>query len=126
MILATNNNNLDHEAMIALYRQRDGIEKAFDVMKNDLHEYRLRTSTNKTTNGKIFITFLSVILYSALLQLMRPSLIKKFTVAEVFSELKKIRAIKLDDADCYLTEISKTQRLIFKELGIPIPETPSY
>lgn len=57
---------------------------------------------------------------------MRPSLIKKFTVAEVFSELKKIRAIKLDDADCYLTEISKTQRLIFKELGIPIPETPSY
>lgn len=126
MILATNNSNLDHESMIALYRQRDGIEKAFDVMKNDLHEYRLRTSTNKTTNGKIFVTFLSVILYSALLQLMRPSLIKKFTVAEVFSELKKIRAVKLDDAECYLTEISKTQRLIFKELGIPVPEAPSY
>jgi len=126
MILATNNNNLDHKAMLSLYRQRDGIEKAFDVMKNDLHEYRLRTSTNKTTNGKIFVTFLSVILYSALLQLMRPNLIKKFTVAEVFSELKKIRVVRLDDTDCYLTEISKTQRLIFKELGIPIPEAPSY
>jgi len=126
MILATNNNNLDHESMIALYRQRDGIEKAFDVMKNDLHEYRLRTSTNKTTSGKIFITFLSVILYSVLLQLMRPSLIKKFTVAEIFSELKKIRVIKLDNTSCYLTEISKTQRLIFKELGIPVPEAPSY
>ncbi len=127
MVLITNDKKLDHEQVLTVYRQKDVLEKMFNIMKNDLKEYRLRVSSRTAMEGKLFIIFLATILYAKILQLMKKSkLIKNLTVNEVLMELKKIRVMTSDSNAPLLTEISKKQRTILQQLNIPIPVIPCY
>ena len=127
MVLITNKTQLKPAVLLQLYRQRDSVEKIFDSIKNELNQDRLRIHSRENMEGKLFITFIAVVLYTAFLQKLKNSgLIKKYSVAKAIMELKKIRAIKLSDGKEILSEISKQQRLIMSALDVPAPVKPSY
>jgi transposase len=122
MIILTNDPLLEREDLLSLYRRKDALEKMFDVIKNELEANRLRVSSREAMEGRIFLTYLSLILYSEINRVMKEKdLYKTYTLSELFYELKKLRAVTLTNGNTYLTEISKKQRNLFEKFDIPIP-----
>jgi transposase len=65
-LMLTNHPELDHVKILELYRRKDYLEKIFDVLKNEFDGKRLRGHSKDVINGRLFIKFISLILYSAL------------------------------------------------------------
>ena len=108
------------EELLRIYRGRDAIEKNFDQLKNGLEFRRLRTHINKTTEGKIFVGFLALILRSCILSRIRVNAeSKKITMNKVLMELKKIKIVTMSDMQKILIPLTKMQRTILATLAIP-------
>ena len=108
------------EELIRIYRGKDVIEKNFDQLKNGLEFRRLRTHINKTTEGKVFVGFIALILRSYLLNIMRTHVeSKKTTFNKVLMELKKIKTVTMTDMQKILIPLTKTQKTILEALAIP-------
>ena len=122
MILITNKIDLEKEEILSFYRKKDKLEKMFDVMKNEITSGRLRVRSQYSVEGRIFITFVSLILYSELHRIMKEKeLYSKYTIPEVFFELKKLRRVEMTSGKEYLTEVSKKQRTLFEKFEVPVP-----
>ena len=110
------------EEILNLYRKKDVLEKMFDIVKNELETDRLRVSTKEAVEGRIFLTYLSLILYSEVSRIMKEKdLFKTYTLSEVFFELKKLRVVTLTNGKSYLTEVTKRQRNLFEEFEVQVP-----
>ncbi len=121
-IVILSNGFRNTEEVIKLYRSKDYVEKAFDNLKNELDQKRIRVHSEVAMQGRLFTAFVSLILYSWIDKCMKEKkLYKYYTVEEVISEFKKIRIVKLSSNRIFLTEVSKKQRNLFKVFGIPIP-----
>jgi transposase len=103
-------------------KSKDYLEKTFDVLKNEFDGKRLRGHSKDVINGRLFIKFISLILYSAIANIMREKdLFKHYSIKELLYELKKLRIVEMYNGASYLTEISKRQREIFNKLEVKIP-----
>ncbi len=121
MILITSKENQDLSRLLDIYVQKDVVEKCFDNMKNELNENRLRVSTRESFSGRLFVTFLSLILRMYLSTKSNKSgLSRDFSVPEIISKLKLIRKVQTQNG-FFISEISKKQRDIFQKLGVEIP-----
>ena len=121
-IFVTNQADLERGHILQVYRQKDGVEKAFDILKHELDGQRLRGHSPDSITGRFFLKFLSLIVYSALTKTMREQrLFREWSVRELLCELKKIRIVELYDGSHVFTEISKRQRRIFKAFNIDPP-----
>jgi transposase len=127
MILVTNCTDLTPKELLDLYRNKDRVEKVYDSMKNSLNEDRLRTHGATTMHGKMFVTFLALILQTELSYLLHSSKFsKKYTVPELIMEFKKVRLfLRTQDQPPFLSEVSKKQRDLLAEFKIPLPTAPS-
>lgn len=122
MILLTNDGQLKRDELLLWYRRKDSLEKLFDIMKNKLEEGRLWTGSKEAMQGRLFVNFLSIVLYAALSQQMKEAqLYQSFSVSEVLYELKKLKLVELSNGKSLLTEISKRQRILYQKLNVPIP-----
>jgi len=84
---------------------------------------RLRVHSDDAMRGRMFVAFLSLILYSWIDKKMREkNLYASYTQDEMFRELKRIKVIELSEERTLLTELSKKQKDILKALGIPLPQ----
>lgn len=116
MILVTNSEGATPQERLGAYRQKDRVEKVYDTLKNGLSEKRLRTHSAEAMHGKMFVTFISLILQTDLTnKLYGSKLSKKYTVPEALLELSKIRLFKrsVSSQPSFLSEISKKQRDLF-------------
>ena len=96
----------------------------FDVMKNEITSGRLRAGSS--VEARIFITFVSLILYSELHRIMKEKeLYSKYTIPEVFFELKKLR-VEMTNEKEYLTEVSKNREPSLKNLRFRFQSGHSY
>jgi transposase len=121
-IMLTNHNGLGRETILDMYRQKDYLEKTFDVLKNEFDGKRLRGILKDTIEGRLFVKFISLILYSVIGNKMREQqLFKRYSVREIMYELKKIRIVEMTNGKSYLTEISKRQKEIFNKFGVETP-----
>ena len=94
-------------------------------MKHDIERKRLRIHTQETFEGRLFLDFLALIIYSKISSVMRREGINKdFTVQELMYELKKIKLIRLGTKKMIVTEVSKKQRKLFKSFNISLPPRP--
>ncbi len=111
------------QELLLLYRNKDCVEKSFDNIKNELSANRLRVHSRESMEGRLFISFISLILYSRIHNIMREKdLIKKYTIEEVMFEMKKLKIIELENGRQMLTEISKTQKELFVKLINEVPK----
>ena len=124
MILLSNK-RFDGKEVLRLYRRKDVIEKFFDNMKHDIERKRLRIHSQETFEGRLFLDFLALIIYSRISSVMREEGINKdLTVQELMYELKKIKLIRLGTKKMIVTEVSKKQRELFQSFKIPLPTRP--
>lgn len=116
--------NMKREEIIFLYRNKDGVEKCFDKIKNELDSNRLKVHSQEAMEGRLFIIFITIILYSWISKVMREKkLNKKYTIDEVMYELKKIKIFELENGKKIITEISKKQKDLFKKIIGHLPKT---
>jgi transposase len=115
---------MKQQEIILLYRNKDCVEKCFDTMKNELSTNRLRVHSRESMEGRLFISFLGLILSSWIHKMMREKdLSKKYTIGEVIYEMKKLKIIELQNRRQVLTETSKTQKDLFKKLVNEVPKS---
>ncbi len=94
---------------LALYRQRDVIEKAFRVLKTDLDLFPLRDHKEPTIRGTMFVFFLSLIIRTALLRGMQSSrLNEKYSIERMLLELEKLHI--MEDQNSSMKELERTRK----------------
>lgn len=121
-LMLSNEEALGRDEVLLAYRRRDAVEKLFDILKNELRENRLRAHSRTAVEGRLFLCYLAMILYSSLDNAMRErELYKYYTIAEVLAELKTLRSVEMTSGRSYLTEMTKRQRTLMENLRIPLP-----
>jgi transposase len=114
------NTDLPSESILGYYREKDGVEKCFDSLKNNLFLKRLRIHSHHTMEGLLFVEFIAMILRSEMNVVLKTSkLSDSLCIPEMLSELRKLKQITFGKKRA-LTEISKTQRDIFSAFGIKL------
>lgn len=114
----SNAEKLDGVDMLDHYRNRDIVEKLFDVEKNHLDGKRLRAHDQYHMDGRLFIKFVALILHSHISQIMKCNkLFKRYSLRELLAELGKIRCSEMNDK-FVVSEVTKSQRKILKAFEI--------
>jgi len=110
---------------ITLYKSRDNSEKLFRGDKSYLGNKRTRTHLTETTQAKIFVEFIGLIIrnriYTALLDEKEKTSNRSnyMNVAAALKELEKIEVIKILDKDYHMDHaLTATQKTILKAFGI--------
>ncbi|HIH96553.1 MAG TPA: IS1634 family transposase [Thermoplasmata archaeon] len=107
------------EEVLGWTRERDAIEKMFKQLKNDIEAKPLRAHKTEVAKGWIFVTFLSLIMRSRLTRMLKETeLIKDYSIPSLLLELSKLKKVELSDGSIIITEVTKRQRKIFKDLDI--------
>lgn len=118
-ILLTNQKGMDKLDVLTYYRQRDSVEKIFDIVKNEMDGDRLRAHSHYNNDGRLFIKFIALTLYTEISKIMKEKkLFQKYSVKELMAELKKIKITKIGKNDPFLSELSKKQKIILKAFDI--------
>jgi len=119
-MLTTNDKELDKRDVLKYYRSKDLVEKVFDSVKNEMDTKRLHTHKQSSTEGKIFIKFISAILYSIIGKKMEEKeLYKAMSIKELIYEMQKIKITVLDDKTKIYSVLTKRQKKILEAFEIP-------
>lgn len=122
MLLLSSKLDRNAEEVLSSYYRRDLTEKYFDALKNKMGNDRLRTSSDKTARSRMFVAMLGLIIHSALHAAWSRSKLKdKYSMTKILAIMKPLKAVERSDGKRILTEISKKQREVMKELGLTPP-----
>jgi transposase len=111
--------DFDWMKCLSVYRERDEIEKSFKALKNEIDILPLNTHSEKTTRGFIFIAFLSLIIRTRLINMMREAkLLDKYSVELLLLQVEKLRKITLEDGQIFVTEMTKKHRELLHALNL--------
>ena len=115
------NTELSCEEALDLYRSKDCVEKAFAVLKNDILDERIRTKSIESTNGKMFLAFIGLIIRRTLEDKLRRYLNKsRISLDSAINRLSYIRCIKEDEKWLLSNCLTKVQRELVDILGLPV------
>ncbi|MGI6523832.1 MAG: IS1634 family transposase [Bdellovibrionota bacterium] len=115
----SNHSTMTPQEALHIYSRRDFIEKAFDNLKNELDNDRMLTHNEKTTDGKSFVSFLSLIMWSDLQRTINNNNKKvEKTIQRVLETLKMIRRIDNENLSMLLQPLTKKQKDILEALEI--------
>jgi transposase len=113
----------DGKTLLEQYKQREAVEKLFDAGKNELQFQPLRVHSSNTMKSILFVLFLSLIVQTYLLGKMKTGQVDtKYSIHSVFFELHKLKKAIWKGQVCIINEITKTQRLLFKQLKVFLPK----
>lgn len=111
--------------ILEIYRNRDVVEKSFDNLKNGLDMKRLHCHNSETMNGKVFVSFVSLIIRSHILKSLSDYMqTTGFTFRKILTELDKIKCLDLNSKSKprLLNPITKTGRDILTLLNVPMAD----
>lgn len=112
----------DTEKALMSYRTRNDVELGFDDVKNSMDLRRMRNHTEKTIKGKIFVTFIALILLTQLRETVKKIPLKERRYWSEHEFLEKVASYtKVHFENMYKDVYSiptASQRLVFDLLGI--------
>ncbi len=126
--LFTCNEDIDSEQALKIYRMKDSVEKIFDALKHDLDCKRLKTHRSDTTNGKLFVIFIALILHTyaskalSALKNDEPNRFRKLTYKGLIDELDDITIEKKGDKFTLSKALTFTQKEILKALDVDLSQ----
>ncbi|WP_400204491.1 IS1634 family transposase [Methanomethylophilus alvi] len=112
---------LPWQELLIQYRMRNGVEYDFSQLQSDLFVGLCGKSDQDSAEGGLLVNFLSLRLRITLIERMKKSpLAGKMWVPDVISLLKKLK-MSCVGGNWRLNEVTKSQRELFKQLGIRLP-----
>lgn len=120
-IVIGNEKNVNKYEILDNYRNKDMIEKIFDVMKNETDGNRLRVHSDMAVQGKLFVKFVTLILYMQMSKTMKEKkMFDKLSIKEVLLELRKIKKTFIDENISVVSEITKKQKQILEAFELEV------
>ena len=107
--------------ILNIYRNRDVVEKSFDNLKNGIDMKRLHCQTYETVKGKVFVSFVALVIRSYMLQKLSDYMQKNvLTFRKILTELDKIKCLDLNTKSKprLLNPVSKTQKDLLSLLNL--------
>ena len=115
------------DEILEIYRWKDLVEKSFDNLKNSMDMKRIRCHNKSTTEGKIFVAFIGLIIKSH----MENKLSKYMngnnsTIEKVLRELKKIKVVTMQNGKRLMNPLTKKQKDILRYFAITETDIKNY
>lgn len=110
------------EDILYYYREKDVDEKMFYQLKDYMEARRLHTQTQKTTDGKLFVLFIALILRCSLYQKLKEyKTIHHMTLQKCIRKLENIQfVIRKNHAPRLAKELTSQQREMLDIFGLDI------
>lgn len=124
MLLSTE--KLSAGQILDIYRAKDGVERVFNNVKNDIGFDRPAVKTDATLEGKVFIVMLAGMLSTIIRNAMRvhrKELTRKMTYGKLIKELECMYSFTIKNKTQWC-EISEKQAMILRCLDVPLPVRP--
>ncbi len=103
------------------YRAKDVVEKLFDQIKCDMEGNRIRTHTEQTTEGKVFVTFIACVIRAYLLSNLHEYLKANSTsLKKALNQLSNITIVSGAEGFRFTKALSKKQKEILKPFGADV------
>ena len=96
-LLVTNKWSLSHHEIFALYRQKDGVEKRFQISKSDLKVSPIYLHKDKRIASMLLINMIALLAYSLLERQLRQNGVQ-LTIREL---IKRLETVSLVETHCY-------------------------
>jgi len=107
---------------LTLYRMKDVVEKAFGNFKERLNMRRLLVSSERSLEGKMFVSFIALIFLSYIhKQMSVKKLYKDYTMTEALDKLDVIECFESERKRLRVGEMVDKQIKIYKAMDVPIP-----
>ena len=120
-LIFTTDSEVTSKDIIYYYREKDVDEKIFYAMKNYIDLGRLRTHKQATTDGKIFVSFVALIIRSWIMQkIFEYKQMNNLTYKKIANILNDIIVLTTKDDVRLLKSITKQQKEILALFGINI------
>ncbi|MCL2495946.1 MAG: IS1634 family transposase [Clostridiales bacterium] len=116
------NEKMDSITALALYRNKDLVEKAFGNLKERLNFRRTLVSSEQSLNGKLFVEFVALIYLSYINKQMQDTRLYKFhTLAGLLDKLDVIECFEHPGRRLQIGEVLDKQRDLYVALGVEPP-----
>ncbi|MBF6625449.1 transposase [Aerococcaceae bacterium zg-BR9] len=108
--------------ILSLYRNKELIEDAFHNLKDRLNMRRMRVSSERGLEGKMFVQFIALMLQAQLKQtLEQSSLNKEYTIQGFLSELNRVDILSIKEIGKTVGEVTIPLTGLFEKTGVRIP-----
>ena len=112
-LIFSTDNEISHDDILYHYRAKDAAEKLFDQLKIDMQGTRIRTHNEQTTNGKVFVLFIALIIRTYIMEKLKKQLAEKSTsLKKVLNQLTNITVISTDGKARFTKALTKEQKSI--------------
>ncbi|TXT43709.1 MAG: transposase IS4 [Spirochaetes bacterium] len=120
--LLTSEKHLNSSEVLAMYRHKDRVEKAFNNLKDRLALRRTRCSNDANFNGKVFVQFVALSMVSHIRNVMREyELFKKYTYRQILDEIDVIEYFEYPGKAGNWAEITVKQGQILRAFNVDLP-----
>jgi hypothetical protein len=119
-LLVTNDWSLSHQRMLALYREKDGVEKRFKVSKSDLKVAPIYLHKDERIEGMLLINMLALLAYSMLERQVRQNELQMTTrrIIEKLENLDVVETLCWDGSLLYrIVPVDQEQALLLEILA---------
>lgn len=112
--------DVECEDVYLMYKIREDVECAFDVLKNPLESDKTYLGNDDAVRGYFFVSFVSLYIYYSIMNILRKGdMLKKVSVRELLLELSKVYAVS-DGNRKLITEIPGKVETLLKKLDIDL------
>lgn len=119
LIIVTSKKEPDRKKLLEDYYRRDGVEKFFDTLKNEMDSNRARVRSQENFDGRLFVHMIGLIIYGEMAFRLKTCGEKlHMSFPEMISNLKRLKQIYSNDGSSISSEITKKQKAIFDALKI--------
>lgn len=110
----------DPESAYRRYLQKDRIQTYFENLRNRKDRSALKLYADDVYRGRMFVQFLSTIMFSEIRRMMRSSvLLKNLSFDEIISEMASIKKVSIPGFETpFYTNINNVQNRILKAFGM--------
>lgn len=116
------NSRMTSAQVLSHYRDKDQVEKAFMNLKDRLNMRRLRMSSERGLEGKLFVQYLALILVSELKHRMeQANLFKDYTLDEVLEAFNRVEYFIHPSFGMTIGKILQKPEKLYEQLNLKIP-----
>jgi transposase len=120
--LLTSEKHLNSSEVLAVYRHKDRVEKAFNNLKDRLSLRRTRCSNDENFHGKVFVQFVALSMVSHIRMVMKEhELYKKHAYRQLLDEVDVIEYFQYPGKAGSWAEITVKQGQILRAFKVELP-----
>jgi transposase len=120
-LVVISNREYKADKVLSIYRSKDVVEKSFHRLKAQLGMCRLRMHLDATMRSKIFVSFLSLIMFSYINKVMLDKdMYKKYTLKELIDIMESLHVIRIRNK-IVLEPLTSELKVIFEAFNIDKP-----